>query len=755
MIFSTGKKYLIGLKIHSFNANLASYRIRTLIPFLGLKKRGYKLKFIDNFSDLNDVNLLIIFKGVSAEDLYICNDAFKRGIPIIYDLSDNIFVDNYYEHRPLTPLNVFQSIEKYLSALIVPTEQLAIEVNKKKQNLDLPVYVIPDSYENVKTIFQCYVFTWYSNAYNFFSNERFRRKLTTLFFKTLKSGVNLDLRRKKTPKMGPAKIKKSKNKKIILWFGNSGGGHSKYGISDLLLIRRELEDVASVYDIELIVISNSYGQYESLIKPFAVQSRYIEWKLWSILYYIKMADVVVVPNSMEAFSLCKSPNRALMSIMAGTPAIVTRTPAYRAINGFGLFFDNFKENLEKIIAGDVSSREVVKLQSYIYDNYGSDVAANKWCELVERYAKWASNSNKYQVEPYIAVSIQLPQDIALAECIMREFYTLNIKYEIWINKKSYNQWPQIRKWVEANGIKWVLIPVDMSMFNVSFFGDALKGLLCITETSLRPHYANHTLVNLANAAGIPTFTMQHGFENVGLTYSDETHRADQIQIDSKYIYVWSDLDALVSNASTEIKHRCIPVGYPKHINTADIPVLKDTFMVGIFENLHWHRYDDQYRKLFINNVRDIVDAYPNIDFVFKTHDAGRWITKGSNSAAISAENFHILDEKSELYEIFSSTTQQYLNYLAAVITTPSTIAVDAAMRGIPTAVIGGDSLDLEKYSPLTNLIDIEGWKNFIEGLLDHRDCSRLQNLSQDFCRKNFTIKSGAKNIAQSIQSKTL
>jgi len=46
---------------------------------------------------------------------------------------------------------------------------------------------------------------------------------------------------------------------------------------------------------------------------------------------------------------------------------------------------------------------------------------------------------------------------------------------------------------------------------------ALPVLLTIAETNLGPHRFTRSLTNNARSAGLATATLQHGFENVGLT----------------------------------------------------------------------------------------------------------------------------------------------------------------------------------------------------------------------------------------------
>ena len=75
--------------------------------------------------------------------------------------------------------------------------------------------------------------------------------------------------------------------------------------------------------------------------------------------------------------------------------------------------------------------------------------------------------------------------------------------------------------------------------------------------------------------------------------------------------------------------------------------------------------------------------------------------------------------------------------LDAVITTPSTVAVDAARAGRPVAVIGNDLL-LPMYEPLPILREVDDWAYFLENLGDLQSIS----LNNDVFLRRHRLSSG-------------
>src|SRR5690606_29467215 len=119
---------------------------------------------------------------------------------------------------------------------------------------------------------------------NFFNFRLWRNIASLIFWRTkrllhgkspwrrLSSSKKMDLTSTNEPDLIQA-IRRAPNKKI-LWFGN-GGIPNIYGITDLLLIKKELEEIFIRTPFTLIVCSNNKEIFDDHISPLALKSSFV------------------------------------------------------------------------------------------------------------------------------------------------------------------------------------------------------------------------------------------------------------------------------------------------------------------------------------------------------------------------------------------------------------------------------------------------------------------------------------------------
>ena len=171
----------------------------------------------------------------------------------------------------------------------------------------------------------------------------------------------------------------------------------------------------------------------------------------------------------------------------------------------------------------------------------------------------------------------------------------------------------------------------------------------------------------------------------------------------------------------ETRNKCRPIGYPKAPPQENPEIARrlrsGRTLVGVFENLHWHRYTERYREEFARCLIQTAASCPALMFVVKTHPAGQWLRRADAAVAAMAEagNIVLLDPQDPFWSGVSA--EELLPHLSAVISTPSTVVLDAAMHRVPVAVVAGD-LALPIYAPLPMLRQQEDWHLFLGGLQD-------------------------------------
>lgn len=234
-------------------------------------------------------------------------------------------------------------------------------------------------------------------------------------------------------------------------------------------------------------------------------------------------------------------------------------------------------------------------------------------------------------------------------------------------------------------------------------------LLTASESTAAPQRHGYALTRRANRMGLGTFTVQHGLENLALTSQmDGEH-----EFASKTILIWGPPAALPDWVPASRRRRCVGVGRPRE--KADFPRplpawTLDRQIVAVFENLHWERYSAEYAKRFLVDLANAARAFPQALFLVKPHPAGLWLARNLDKVEHRPENLSVVDSAASEWR--QVTARDLIAQAACVITTPSTVALDAAEIDKPVAV-AAYGMELEAYRPLPTLERDRDWAQFI------------------------------------------
>jgi len=807
----------IGWKVSTLNLDLASLRYRAILPMLALERFGIKGKIFNkpNRDSLIGLDALVIVKSFTFEDYWLAQEAVKMKVPVIFDLCDNIFIGHYAKKNPISPSTIFLLIADIATAIVVTTDPLATIVREKTLG-QTPVYIIPDGIitpmllatakkrlrllQLYKSLHQIIINNVISRLVRkgkgklyilmtaplngisrssllknvikkigkhsrHYLNWRFWATRTYHHYKQLRAHVagrahrltsntkptSVSKAEKSAPHTGQPLVASSSSRKIV-WFGNHGADHADFGMLDLLSIREPLERLASEFPLELVVISNNLKKFNNHISQIAIPSRYIEWSNESMTDHLRNADVVVIPSSLDDFSICKSANRTILALSHGVPVVATATPALETLRKC-IEVDDFEGGLRLYLTdADHVKRHVQKGQECIEQLYGQQTIGQLWNNVINEAIQAQGKTDIYE-SPELIIAIHLPQDIDLAKPILEAAQQHGLRCVIWTSLAAVQRWPQLLKWIQGLDLGWNIFPVDLKDFDKSMFPDSVYALVTITETSLNPHQFTHQLTKLANSAGIYTATMQHGYENVGLSYSDELQDIKHIKFAAHQIFTWGHLETLHTEICLKTKLKCYPVGCPKpdvveqaSINDWD---WNGRPVIGIFENLHWHRYSEEYREFFLGGVSHVAKAFPGVVFLIKSHNAGMWLTGRYDGKLPEMDNLILIDPKDPQWS--SITAPQLFGHLVGVITTPSTVALDAARIKIPIAVVSQE-IDLENYKPLPLIHSMEDWIDFVTLAINSSERECLQEKSQQFVDRVLLPGNAASRIVEIIMS---
>ncbi|KDD66079.1 hypothetical protein V466_26045 [Pseudomonas mandelii PD30] len=755
---------------------MASVRYRAILPLLALEDIGHTNQLFTSEKpvDIETLDALVIVKSFSFESYSLAQKARASGKPVIIDLCDNVFVDGYGKKNKNKASDMFIAMCRHATAIVTTTEPLAEVIRGRVPGV--PVYIVPDGVASVSmtqrgnrrildalgvkrvklksdpsrhanklsarinvlrtTSFKVLIKAqikrrkswlrwraWAKKTYQIFDASR------TVAKKVVKGALRYaqDTFVNKVQ----AKIIVPKGRMRLLWFGNHGADYARFGMLDLLEIREALEMIALEFPIELVVISNNFSKYEEYIKPMGIPSIYREWSIETVEEYMGDAHVVLIPNSCDAFSICKSANRTVHALTRGIPVVATGTPALLPLAG-SIVMDDFVSGLRRYLSSkEAAAADVALGLKLIKKHFSSPVIGALWQDVL--LASMDTQLAKDNAEhPELIVLLHLIQDLDLALPLILEAKSRGIPLQVWSSITLLRKSPRVVKTMREHDI--FLSPIaEAAVGETPVFSEHTKVMLSVAETNLGPHRFTRTLTEHAKKAGLLTVTLQHGLENVGLTYSDEVHAVEKINFAASRIYLWGALETLHSNVSIETKSKCVPVGCPKPTSevAADLSALiaQDACVIGIFENLHWHRYSEDYRQFFLDGVIALAEEFPSVIFLLKPHHAGLWLTARYQGDKPVAPNLVIADPQAPEWE--SHTAGGLLGRMKAVITTPSTVALDAARRNLQVAVVAHE-MDIDNYRPLFQIRNAADWTTFVAEALNESLKQEQISLSEHY-----------------------
>jgi glycosyltransferase involved in cell wall biosynthesis len=805
----------IGWKVSSLSGEIASVRYRALLPSIELSSRHYQSRIFAGAHprQLKSLDVLIFVKATSSKDLGLAQLAKTQGIPVILDLCDNIFIETYKGKGIATPAEVFTAMARQATAIVVTTVALS-EVIKERISDNTPIYVIPDGIEttqlaalgsqllaaalqsekisSTRDLLQdsrkfAFRYTGLFNSLKtisfrkllrvFVKHSRRSRKLLyshlkqcsrhcakKLYFRydSIRSAIIASRKKTSIGLTSPYFINSATSpappnenspavQRRILWFGNHGANHAKFGMLDLLEIKDDLERVAAELSIKLIVVSNNLEKYKNFILPLAIASEYIEWSAQVVEQQLKIADIVIIPNTLDAFSRCKSANRAVLALSRGTPVVATGSPALRELSAC-IELDDFYGGIMRYLNNPHHREEHLLHASKLIELlFGQASIGNQWEAVLTNAIQNRRLTVKSSID--LIVVLHLIQDLDLALPILREAQHQNLTFEVWCSLSLSQKSPRTIDALKKEGWDFRILSDDLDCLDQSIFPRQTGGLLSIVETNLGPHRFSRRIVEMANEAGIYTATMQHGFENVGLTYDDEIQSIIKISFASKRIYLWGGLDTLHKDVAPATQGKCLAVGCPKPAKPeqqalAGLGCNKNP-IIGVFENLHWHRYSEAYRNFFIEGIKSLAATFPELTFLVKPHHAGVWLTSRYDGDVPVASNLIIADPLDKLWESF--TAGSLLGHMNAVITTPSTVALDAARYGLPVAIVQ-HTLALENYAPIYPICEACDWTTFVQLALDRTSRETLISQANEFAARVTVAGRAEKHILDDMTS---
>jgi glycosyltransferase involved in cell wall biosynthesis len=401
---------------------VASTRYRSYYPALALREFEIESVFFSSSNEvvphLEELDAIVFVKLLDSESLRLAGLAKDQGVKVLVDLCDNVVVANYPMTPDFHPALRLAGIGAFVDAIVVPSPAL-IETLKPLLRSGVRFVVIPDQIETKEsfaaaeqlqelvamstetrplTIAQrASRFIFYMLRDPVSATAVLKSKIALVYRLT---GLRLATFNRTPVSCGGANFRAASGSdlarvgvndapqvrpKSVLWFGNFGAPHSDFGMLALMLAGPALEAVYNDIPLELTVISNKKVLFDEAISQIEVPTRYVDWSNDAVFDALKKADVCLLPFGIDAFSVTKSANRAVLALECGVPVVTTRLLSMEPLEGV-VAFDDWEAGLRRFL-GPVGAVErdaaIAAARPILAETYSAAAIGKAWANLID------------------------------------------------------------------------------------------------------------------------------------------------------------------------------------------------------------------------------------------------------------------------------------------------------------------------------------------------------------------------------------
>lgn len=441
---------LIYWKVKSENLDVASLRYRCLLPLRYLNLQGH-LSLIYSHKDEIKFHVkpgaLIFVKSFTNHDLDLAKKASQEGIPIILDVCDNILVEEYSIASNYSRRENFKKMAQ-LASVIVTTSTALKSFLVRELSTSIPIQIVPDAnetieeFKNYRPILQnnqelkttvsrlekVIIFSkpkallnvikkrlnqqQLESKKNYFDKNRQNESLPAEKNNQLTSKENPTKKNQETENNNSQIIKfnsfseeniiekyRGQDLKQIIWFGIHGTKTKK--MLGLLEISEQLIEVYQKVRFCLHIVSEAeaYDDYCRYIQPLPFPTHFTLWNQYLNYQCISQSHLTIIPNSLNEFDICKSANRAILSLSLGVPVVATKTPALIPFKDC-VIFDDWQRGIYTYLNDpNLVAEHIRQAQSIIQREYNGKTIAEKWSQIINKFGR--KSWTNFLVEKYV------------------------------------------------------------------------------------------------------------------------------------------------------------------------------------------------------------------------------------------------------------------------------------------------------------------------------------------------------------------
>ena len=111
---------------------------------------------------------------------------------------------------------------------------------------------------------------------------------------------------------------------------------------------------------------------------------YFRWNNKLFFKILKLQDATILPIKINGFTICKTDNRMILSLMNNVDVLATSIPSYRTHKDY-CFLDRWEEGLNDILHAKknkiIKLNRIKKAKNFITKHNSLEVISNKWLGL--------------------------------------------------------------------------------------------------------------------------------------------------------------------------------------------------------------------------------------------------------------------------------------------------------------------------------------------------------------------------------------
>jgi hypothetical protein len=145
----------------------------------------------------------------------------------------------------------------------------------------------------------------------------------------------------------------------LAWFGSAGTARPQFGLRDLADWVPTLNEVNETIPIELTCITNSRPLFRATTSAANFPTHYRRWRRATFARVLRRSDLCLLPISLNPFTVCKTSNRVVTSLVLGLPVIADRIPSYDEFApaiAFGATEEHFESYCDLVAARNAVAR---------------------------------------------------------------------------------------------------------------------------------------------------------------------------------------------------------------------------------------------------------------------------------------------------------------------------------------------------------------------------------------------------------------